>query len=184
MHISLDQMEKAFGLSTGQERFQSYLEIARRRHGELVDLIPPVFEEIKRQNYLVQRRGQINGSEHRFFLALLLNVPDRARVLEMVKHRFPDQNPVHTITEWVEELANTRVMGSSEPNVLGIKDFDDDYLFVFQSLLEGLTVEQIRKNFEEESSGDNAETRESIPDKLCDAIRNSILFKSIFSEQQ
>ena|SRR5437870_803002 len=64
--ITNDRLEKVFSLSTGKQRFEALLEIARHRHGELVDIIPPVFEEAQRQNNLVLRRGQITSNEHRF----------------------------------------------------------------------------------------------------------------------
>ena len=179
-HLSVKGMEGIFGLSTGEERFQSLLEISRRRHGELADLIPPVFDEVKRQSYLIQRRGQITSSEHRFFLALLLNVPDRNRLLELVRQRFPEQNPVDTIVGWVDDLANTRLIGSSESNVLGISNLDDDYLFVFQCMLEGLTIEQIKSAFEEESSTQQGEAAADKPEQLYNSIRDSMPFKSIF----
>jgi hypothetical protein len=175
-----DQMEKAFGLSTGKERFEGLLEIARRRHGEISDLIVPALQEIQRQQNLIYRRGQITSNEHRFFLALLLNVPDRARVLDLVRQRFPEQNPVDTITDWVEELANTKMVGSSESNVLGIDNLDGDYLFAFQCLLEGLTLEQIKSRFEEELSEEGAASSENNPEELYNTIRNSMPFKSIF----
>src|SRR5262249_48188948 len=151
-HLVGNRLEKEFGISTGEQRFQTLMEIARQRHGELVDLMQPVFEEAERQHNLIQRRAQITSNQHRFFLALLLNIPDRQKVLDLVKQRFPEQDPVATVTDWVEELAHTKVAGSSEPNVLGIENFDEDYLFVFQSLLEGLTIEQIRAAFERELS--------------------------------
>ncbi|MGA9773212.1 MAG: hypothetical protein WBV94_29545 [Blastocatellia bacterium] len=179
-----NQLEAAFGLSTGKERFDRLLEIARHRHGEFVDLILPVFEEVQRQNHIIHRRGQITGSEHRFFLALLLNVPDRIKVLELVKERFPDNNPVNTIMDWVEELANTKVAGSSEPNVLGIQDFDDYYLFVFQCLLEGLALEELKSAFEEEFSAEHAGSLENKPEALYNRIRSSMLFRSIFPDGQ
>ena len=179
-----NQLEATFGLSTGKERFERLVEIARQRHGEVVDLILPVFEEVQRQNHIIHRRGQITSNEHRFFLALLLNVPDRIKVLDLVRERFPDENPVNTIMDWVEELASTKVLGSSEPNVLGIKDFDDDYLFVFQCLLEGLALEQIKSAFEEEFSAEHARSLENKPEELYHAIRSSMLFKSIFLDSQ
>src|SRR5215510_5619708 len=120
-HLTGDQLEKAFGVSTGEQRFQGLMEIARRRHGELVDLIQPVVEEAKRQQNLIQRRAQITSNEHRFFLALLLNIPDRQKILDVVKQRYPEQDPVATVTDWLEELGHTKVAGSSEPNVLGIE---------------------------------------------------------------
>ena len=178
--LTHDGLEEAFGLSTGKDRFEALLEIARRRHGEVVDLILPVFEEVQRQNYIIQRRGQITSNEHRFFLALLLNVPDRVRVLNLVRERFPEQNPVVTIMDWVEELANTKVVGSPEANVLGVDNFDDDYLFAFQCLLEGLAVEQIKSAFEEEFSAEYAIRLGSKPEELYNSIRNSMIFKSIF----
>lgn len=179
-----DPLERAFGLSTGKQRFEALFEIVRRRHGELADLILPVLEEVRRQQNLIQRRGQITSNEHRFFLALLLNVPDRAKIVELVRQRFPEQDPVDTITEWVDELANTKVAGSSEPNVLGIHNYGEDYLFVFQCLLEGLTPEGIKAAFEEEFSVKDAPDLGSKPEELCDAIRNSILFQSIFVDSQ
>lgn len=178
--LSYDRLEEAFGLSTGKERFEGFLEIARRRHGELVDLIRPVFEEAHRQQNLVLRRGQITSSEHRFFLALLLNVPDREKLLDLVRRRFPEQNPVNTVTDWVEELANTKVSGSSEPNVLGIDEIDEDYLFVLQCLLEGRNVEQTKSAFEEEFSAEDARSLGDKLERLYYDIQNSMLFRSIF----
>jgi hypothetical protein len=177
-------LERAFGLSTGKQRFEALFEIVRRRHGELADLILPVLEEVRRQQNLIQRRGQITSNEHRFFLALLLNVPDRAKIVELVRQRFPERDPVDTITEWVDELANTKVAGSSEPNVLGIHNYGEDYLLVFQCLLQGLTPEEIKAAFEKEYSVEDAPALENKAEELFDAIRNSILFKSMFVDSQ
>ena len=143
-HLGGKQLENEFGLATGEEQFQRLLETARQRHGPLVDLIPDVFKESRRQNNLIYRRGQITSSEHRFFLALLLNVPERKRVLELVQQCFPERDPVETVLEWVEDLTLTKVWGSSEPNVLGITDFDDDYLFVLRCLLEGRSLMEVQ----------------------------------------
>jgi hypothetical protein len=182
--LTNDRLERAFGLSTGKERFASLVEIARRRHGELIDFILPVFEELQRQTYIVFRRGQMTSNEHRFFLALLLNVPDRVKVLELVRQRLPEQDPVNTIMDWVEELANTRVAGSAEPNVMGINNYDEDYLFVFQGLLEGRTLDQIKRAFAEETSAEDAATLSGKLEDLYHTIKHSMLFKSIFLDSQ
>src|SRR5262249_42258917 len=178
-HLSNDHLEGAFGLETGKQRFESLLEIVRRRHGDLADLIPPVFEEVQRQQNLIQRRGQITESEHRFFLALLLNVPDRLKILDLVRQRYPDQNPVTTIVDWVEELANTKLFGSPEPNVLGINDLDDEYLFVLQCMLEGLPIEQIRNEFSKEFSVVSPQSSIDKSDTLYEEIHNSMMFKTV-----
>src|SRR5262249_61065733 len=97
--------------------------------------------------------------------------------------RYPDRDPVDTVTDWVEELAATQVSGSHEPNVLGITDYDDDYLLVFQCLLEGKRLEGIKKSFEEEFSAEYAMEVGGKPEQLYESIRNSLLFKSIFLDQ-
>jgi len=183
-HLLGNQLEKAFGLSVGEQRFQALVEIARRRHGGLVDLIEPVFDEARRQGNLSLRRAQITSNEHRFFLALLLNIPDRQKILDLVKQRFPGQDPVATVVDWVDELANTKLAGSHEPNVLGIENFDEDYLFVFQSLLEGQTNEQVRAAFEKELSSEESKALGNKPVELCNTLRNSLLFKAIFLDQK
>jgi hypothetical protein len=179
--LTLNHLEHTFGISTGEERFRALLEIARTRHGELIDDIIPVFDEGMRQRNLVRRRGQITSNEHRFFLALLLNVPNRVAILDLVKQRYPENDPVNTIVDWVEELANTKVAGSHEPNVLGIEGIDDDYLFVLQCLLEGRSIEETRRAFEEDISADQAAMNsDGRLENLWDGIRNSLLFRSMF----
>ena len=178
--LTPNPLEESFGLALDSRRLEALFDTARRRHGALVDLILPVFAEAERQAYLSHRHGQITSTEHRFFLALLLNVPDRSRVLDLVQERFPDRDPVAAVVGWVEELTDTSTIGSAEPNVLGIEDVDDDYLFVFECLLKGLSLEQTRRAFVEDLSSADAENQRDKPELLYNAISNSMAFKSLF----
>ncbi|HKO60905.1 MAG TPA: hypothetical protein VJV03_07085 [Pyrinomonadaceae bacterium] len=135
------QMDELFGLSTGEDRFARLVEKARSVHGDLVDLTLAVFEEQKRLQQIVHRRQSITGEEHRFFLALLLNVPTGDKILELVKQRFPSVNPVEKVLDWVEELSQTKVLGSKESNVLGLEGFNEKHLSVLEFALEGLDEE-------------------------------------------
>jgi len=143
--LKSNQMDSLFGLSTGNDRFSAILERARTVHGELIDLLVPVLEEQVRQHDVVMRRRSITGEEHRFFLALLLNVPSREKILELVKSRFPESDPVEKILDWVEELSQTRVLGSKEANAMGIEGFSDEHIFVLEQLLRGRAVDEIKK---------------------------------------
>jgi len=58
---------------------------------------------------LFSDEGRSQPRRNRFFLALLLNVTNREKVLELVQQRYPNQEPVETILDWVEELGRTRV---------------------------------------------------------------------------
>jgi hypothetical protein len=177
-----DAFEQAFQMRKNEGRFQAFLELARKRHGQRVDLLPPVFDELKRQEGIIQRRQFLTGAEHRFFLALLLNVPQKRLILDLVKERFPKREALETIGEWLTELSTTKVFGSSEPNVLGIEDFDEESLFVFQKMIAGLSSEQIREAIDKEFAPDDAEDLQADLETIGSRLRQAALFKAIFSE--
>jgi hypothetical protein len=180
--LQSNEMDALFGLSTGKNRFAAILARCRSTHGELADLVLPVLEEQERQTSIVQRRGTITKDAHRFFLALLLNVSSREKILELVKQRYPDQDPVETILDWVEELGRTRVLGSKETNALGLPEFDDSYVFVLECLLRGLSDDEIDERANAEyPPADAAELRTRIP-TLKASLKESSLFKSLLTE--
>lgn len=180
--LSGKPLENAFGLVTGEEQYQKLEATALARHGDLINKMRAVVDESRRQNNLIHRRNQVTSPEHRFFLALLLNVPDRKRLLEMVAQRFPDNDPIETVTDWVEELATTKLWGSAEANVLGVNNFDEDYLWVLQSLLQGNSLAQtIQENAAENSIECTPDERNKIAE-LYDSIAQALLFKAIFAD--
>jgi hypothetical protein len=169
-------LEEFMGVSRSRDRFDALLERARARHGELADLLLPVLEESWREKEISRRRAQITSEDHRFFLALLLNVPEGAALLRLVKEKFPDQDAVELVVEWVRELAATKIFGSKEPNVLGIGEFDDAHLLVFRDLLNGLKVEEIK------TAKSNNTVGSSSFDGLANHIRTLPMFKALFSQ--
>lgn len=173
------ELEEIMGVTRSRDRFQNLLDRARRKHGELADFLLPVFEEAWRQAEITRRRAEIKGEAHRFFLALLLNVPDRTTVLRLVQEKFPDQDPVDLIVGWVRELSITKIFGSRESNVLGIGDFDDRRLLVFRGLVEGLTEEEIKGRMASEAPV-NPSLGPPV-EELTLNLRSSALFKTIFS---
>jgi hypothetical protein len=99
-------------------------------------------------------------------------------VLGLVQRRFPDRDPVETCIDWTEELSNTRVLGGTESNALGIEGFDLLHLFVFECLLKGLSIEEMKAQVAKQFPGDdqNLAKVEGIVNKL----EESLLFKSLF----
>lgn len=138
------ELEEIVGVTRSRDRFEALLDRARRKHGELVDLLEPVFEEEWRQAEIIRRRAEVKNDDHRFLMALILNVPERTRMLELVKERFSDVDAIDLVVGWVRELSATRTFGSKEPNVLGSQEFNNGHLFVLRRLLQGLTVEEIK----------------------------------------
>jgi hypothetical protein len=175
------ELEEIIGVSRSRDRFDALLDRARRKHGELADLLLPVFEEGWRQAEITRRRTQIKGQDHRFLLALLLNVPERATVLRLVQEKFPSQDAVALVVGWVKELSATKIFGSKEPNVLGSGEFGDLHLLVFRGLLEGLTIEEIRARAAAEPQH-VAKLEPGVQD-LISHIKNLSLFKTTFAEE-
>jgi len=181
-HLRSNEMDSLFGLSTGKDRFKAILERCKEAHDELTDLILPVLEEQERQVSIIQRRSTITADEHRFFLALLLNISRREKVLELVKQRYPDQDPVETVLDWVEELGRTRVLGSKETNALGMPEFNDSYVFVLECLLRGLSAEEIyQRALAEYPSATAAQLIPTIP-ALTQDLKDSTLFKALLTQ--
>jgi hypothetical protein len=101
-------------------------------------------------------------------------------MLDLVRERFPDRDPVATVVSWVEELTNTRAMGSAEANVLGIEGVDDEYLFVFECLLKGLSLEETQRALAEELPSNDAESQRDKAESIYHTISSSIPFRCIF----
>jgi hypothetical protein len=81
------------------------------KHGALAAGVAATLAETARRDVIVGLRGTIAEPEHRFFLALLLNVPTRADLLALVAQRFPDEAPVETVLRWAGELQETSELG-------------------------------------------------------------------------
>jgi hypothetical protein len=177
-----NEMDALFGLSTGRDRFRAILENCKQAHGELTDLIFPVLEEQARQKSIVERRGTITADAHRFFLALLLNVPSRQKILELVKQRYPSQDPVETVLDWVEELGRTRVLGSKETNALGMAEFDDSHVFVLECLLHGLSDKEIEEKAVAQYPAEHAQELIAQIPSLAESLRATTLFKTLLTD--
>lgn len=77
--------------------------VFRKKHGALAKYVPATLDEIARRDAITALRGTVAEPEHRFFLALLLNVPTREGILEMVGQRFKGK-PIDTVARWAGEL--------------------------------------------------------------------------------
>jgi hypothetical protein len=91
----------------------------QEKHGELAMGVHATLTESLRRETITQMRHFIVNPEHRFFLALLMNVQNRTDIFALITKRFPDQSPIETILGWAEELI--------EPNDFGITLLDANF---------------------------------------------------------
>lgn len=169
-----NQLSQLFKLEGPKTRFDNFLEIVAKRHGPRGEIFKPVFERQDMLDEIVERRGFVTNPEHRFFMALLLNVDERKQIFSLIKKRFPDADPIEKVLDWTFDLAQTRVVGVETSNALGIPEFGEPEMFVLENLLNGKTDDEIRQAFTAENPG--AEIGDSIA-----KIRNAVIFRSLVS---
>lgn len=174
-------IDQIFGLARPDERFKNFLDVARRRHGELAAVLPPIFAHRERQDEIVRRRGVVSNTEHRFFLALLLNVEGRERIFALIKSRFPDADPIEKVLDWVFEMSETRIFGANPPNALGIADFDQFDLLLLENILRGKSDVEIREILEEQYPEDQRMNFPAVFDFKYLRMMEAVIFQPLLA---
>jgi hypothetical protein len=177
-HLESNQIDQLFNLAAPQNRFDNLMEIVRERHGERANIFPQIFAHQEKLDEIFRRRSYVTEPEHRFFLALLLNVEGREQIFALVKERFPDKEPLDKVLDWTFDLAQTRVLGQNIPNALGIVDFDDTDLFILENLLQDKSNDEIQTILANEYNAGTVENLFERIEKLQKAIILQPLLKS------
>jgi hypothetical protein len=154
---------------TSPSTLKRLLVVARKRYGKLVDSWPEVFAEARRQTDISRYRTYVQNPEHRYFLALLLNLSDRASILKFISLRFPRKSPKQLVLRWVRELSDPDAE-TYFPVTLGPAS-----LTVFEWLLDGLSPRRIDDRLRKEAApGDFARQRKNVR-ALVEKLRESWL---------
>lgn len=177
-YLRSNQVDQLFNLSAPQNRFDTMLEVVRERHGERANIFPKVFEHTDKLDEILRQRNFVTEPEHRFFLALLLNVEGREMIFSLIKERFPDSEPLDKVLDWTFDLAQTRVLGEKIPNALGIADFDDTDLFILENLLLDQPESEIEQILQTEYGAANLE---NLPERI-EKIQKSVIFQPLLQK--
>jgi hypothetical protein len=89
------------------------LDAFARRHGSAAKDLVGSFPYQHRTFTIASRRRLVHDPEHRLFLALLLNLPDRAAIDTVLATRYPGEDPGELLARWVAELASPEQRGIS-----------------------------------------------------------------------
>lgn len=93
--------------------WEAALTAFQEKHGTLAAGVGATLDECLRRDIIKGMRNSIAEPEHRFFLALLLNVSKRSDLLALVAQRFPEAAAVETVLRWAEELGETSECGTA-----------------------------------------------------------------------
>ena len=117
-------------LGTWEDVWETFVQ----KHGALATPVGPTLEEIMRRDGIAAMRSSVEAAEHRFFLALLLNVQGREKILEIITQRHGG-DPLATILTWAEELTvvtddGVWMLDAQFPGELGVAEEDQGELFL------------------------------------------------------
>jgi hypothetical protein len=84
---------------------------AREVHGRRADVFLASLAERAREQNIVARRREVRDPDHRFFLALLLNLPDRDSIFRMIDRQYPDSDSEQMVLRWISELSAEKKIG-------------------------------------------------------------------------
>lgn len=107
------------------DEWEPVLATFQKRHGELAKGVRETLAESLRRDSISQMRYHIENPEHRFFLALLMNVQNRSDIHALITDRFPDHSPIEMILGWAEELIEPAdfgitILDAAFPESLGV----------------------------------------------------------------
>jgi hypothetical protein len=105
-------LQNGFGHLRNLGEWENALKVFSKKHGQMADFVEPTLEEIVRRDRIVEFRRSFIEIEHRFFLALLANVPDKNNLLELVAQRY-EGPAADTVMRWVEEITEYSDFGTS-----------------------------------------------------------------------
>jgi len=159
---------------------EALLEIVSHRHGAMAATLRSAIQEARRQALIVSQRRSNHRADLRFFLALLLNLNDRDRILQFVAQQYPEKSPIDQITDWCQELLSAAAVdvagtASGARPAFGL---DEAAQKVLRYLLEEQTPEQVVTALSEEYD-DVDEQRVQILD-LCAALSDVSLLRPLF----
>lgn len=159
---------------------EAMLAIVERRHRALTTNLRHAIQEARRQTLIIHRRRSNHLPEHRFFLALLLNVGNREQILRFVEQQYPGADPIDLVMTWIEELVTAPMTTVNSANWNNCSEYDlgEAELKILHHLLRKRTPEQIVTALKEEY--DDVESQRPHILDLCASLTSSALFQPLF----
>jgi hypothetical protein len=126
-------------------------------------------EEQRRQANITARRNAIRDPDFRYFLALLLNAPNRKTIYHLIAERYPGESPEALVLQWITGLSAQRLVGL---------EFDALSLKLLQFALRDVPYEGVREAIEEAfklEAGQEVELR-----SLWDELQSALFLQPLF----
>jgi hypothetical protein len=100
--------------------WETLLQAAHERLGHRAETVLASLEERSRDRLLIDQRRDVRDPDLRFFLALLLNLPNRHAIYQAIGQRFPDDDPEECVVRWIGDFSAQHKV-DIEFDALGLK---------------------------------------------------------------
>jgi hypothetical protein len=144
--------------------------LVRTIHGERGEKLVVCLDEVARDGFLIDKRKILRDPDHRFFVALLLNVPSRAGILELIQRRYPG-DPIDHVARWIDELSN------GDDALLS--PLDESTRYVLKSMVRGSTLEHVVEDLHREYEAEEVIAQLDTIKQLYDQLRASSAFRPV-----
>jgi hypothetical protein len=121
---------------TELSELEPVIELVQCRVGEHASLLREVFRENLRVAQLQSMRGELQGETERFALSLLLIAPPRTRLFELLRERYPDDEPHRLLTRAMRGLLAVDGGVALAPEFEGF-ELTEASVLVFEAMLTG-----------------------------------------------
>lgn len=96
---------KFFG---NNNELEDFYRAVKRHHGSLADDLLEVSHQHERMTQLLKARNVSKDPDIRFFLALLLNLPNKESIKKLIRERYPKSKPEQLCADWTLRLGAQR----------------------------------------------------------------------------
>lgn len=139
-------------------------------HGSRVRAITAVIDERTRIETINSRRAAVHDRDHRFLLALLLNLREKGAILDAIKKWYGVEDAYELLMRWVMQLSGT--------STVGVK-FDELNTLIFERLLRGATIPEVLATLEVKYSYQEVQRQKQELIRHCENLQSSEMFRSL-----
>jgi hypothetical protein len=150
--------------------FEELTAAATACHGPRVRAIRAVIEERIRIDVINSRRAAVSDPDHRFLLALLLNLREKTAILDAIKKWYGVEDPYELLMRWVRQLSGTSRVGV---------EFDELNTFLFERLLRGETIHEVLRSLEAKYAYEDVQHQKQELIRHCESLQSSEVFRSL-----
>jgi hypothetical protein len=167
LHTAWLVLLQAYRSLRSAARAAPLLDAARRRHGAAADDLAAALDEELRRRKLHRLRALVTDEAHRFFLALLQNLPDREAIYAAVRLRYRDGEPRARVIAWMEALSGA--------GTIGVDLTDKLTRTIVLALLDGRSMAGVLERLKESFDPGDVDAGASAIARHCERIRRTTL---------